>query len=92
MLAVPPPCSPAGRGTYPRCQSAGNTKLSHEAIQVNEVASFGDINPFVRILTNPGAWQAAHPGCPALNGDINGDGTIDFGDINPFVALLSGAP
>jgi len=53
--------------------------------------SFGDINPFVQLMTNPTAWQATYPGCPMLNGDINGDGSVDFGDINPFVALLSGA-
>ncbi len=52
--------------------------------------SFGDINPFVLILSDPAAWQAAYPGCPAANGDINTDGSVDFGDINPFVALLSG--
>jgi YD repeat-containing protein len=53
--------------------------------------SFKDINPFVLYLSNPSAWQAANPGCPAANGDINGDGTYpSFGDINPFVALLSG--
>jgi hypothetical protein len=52
--------------------------------------NFGDINPFVLILTDPVAWQAAYPGCPLLNGDISGNGSVDFGDINPFVALLSG--
>ena len=52
---------------------------------------FGDINPFVLYLSNFAAWQAAYEGCPAANGDINGDGLYpDFGDINPFVALLSG--
>jgi len=51
---------------------------------------FGDINPFVLLLTNPTAWKAAHPGCPLLNGDTNGDGLVDFGDINPFVKLLVG--
>ena len=51
---------------------------------------FGDINPFVLYLTNFAAWQAAYPGCPPENGDINGDGLYpDFGDINPFVALLT---
>jgi hypothetical protein len=49
---------------------------------------FGDINPFVLMLTDLGAWEASHPGCPTANGDINGDGSVDFGDINPFVALL----
>jgi agmatine/peptidylarginine deiminase len=52
--------------------------------------SFGDINPFVLLLTNPGLWQTTYPGCPLLNGDINGDGSVNFGDINPFVALLTG--
>jgi hypothetical protein len=51
---------------------------------------FGDINPFVLVLTDAAAWQAAYPGCPIANGDINSDGSVDFGDINPFVALLSG--
>ncbi len=54
------------------------------------VVNFGDINPFVLILTNPATWQTAYPHCPRLNGDINGDGNVDFGDINPFVALLVG--
>jgi hypothetical protein len=49
---------------------------------------FGDINPFVLLLTAPSAWETGHPGCPMANGDINGDGSVDFGDINPFVALL----
>ncbi len=51
---------------------------------------FGDINPFVLILSDPAAWQAAYPGCPTLNGDIDGNGTVGFEDINPFVTLLSG--
>jgi hypothetical protein len=52
---------------------------------------FGDINPFVLYLSDFTAWQAAYPGCPPHNGDINGDGSFpSFGDINPFVALLSG--
>ena len=56
------------------------------------VVDFGDINPFVLLLSNPAAWQAAYPGCPAANGDIDGDGVVGFGDINPFVALLTNAP
>ena len=50
--------------------------------------NFADINPFVLALSNPATWQAAYPGCPVLNGDINGDGVVSFRDINPFVALL----
>jgi hypothetical protein len=51
---------------------------------------FGDINPFVLALTNPGGYATAYPNCNIMNGDINGDGTVGFGDINPFVALLTG--
>jgi hypothetical protein len=56
------------------------------------VVGFGDINPFVLLLSNPGAWQTQYPGCPIENGDINGNGSVGFDDINPFVALLSGGP
>jgi hypothetical protein len=52
--------------------------------------NFGDINPYVLILTDPPAWHQAFPDCPYFNGDINQDGTIDLRDINPFVALLTG--
>ena len=51
--------------------------------------NFGDINPFVLLLTNPAGWQAMYPNCPMLNGDCNQDGVVDFGDINPFVRLLT---
>ena len=59
-------------------------------VNCDQQVGFGDINPFVLLLSSPAGWQAAFPGCPRLNGDINGDGTTDFGDINPFVSLLSG--
>jgi agmatine deiminase len=60
-------------------------------VNCDGVVSFGDINPFVQLLSDPANWQAAYPRCPLLNGDINGDGLVNFGDINPFVALLSGS-
>ena len=47
------------------------------------VVDFGDINPFVAILTGGAP-------CNFYNADVNGDGAIDFGDINPFVTLLAG--
>ena len=60
-------------------------------LNCDRVVNFGDINPFVLYLSSFSAWQAAYPGCPAVNGDINQDGTFpSFGDINPFVTLLSG--
>jgi len=55
----------------------------------DEEVNFGDINPFIRALTNPAGWQVMYPGCPLLNGDINGDQQVDFADINPFVRLLT---
>ena len=48
---------------------------------------FGDINPFVGVLT--GAIVDPLAVCAA---DCNADGHADFGDINPFVALLSVVP
>jgi hypothetical protein len=59
-------------------------------VNCDGVVNFGDINPFVLLLSNPTAWAATYPDCPMLNGDINGDGSVNFGDINPFVSLLSG--
>jgi hypothetical protein len=62
-------------------------------VNCDGTVNLADINPFVLLLSNEGAWCATYPGCPILNGDINGDGTAgqaSFGDINPFVALLSG--
>jgi hypothetical protein len=53
---------------------------------------FGDINPFVLLLSNEAGYRTAFPNCIRINGDINNDGTYgqgSFGDINPFVALLS---
>jgi hypothetical protein len=52
--------------------------------------NFGDINPFVLMLTATWTWHQNYPDCLLLNGDINHDGTVNFGDINPFVALLTG--
>jgi hypothetical protein len=51
---------------------------------------FGDINPFVLILSDPAAWQQAYPDCPFLNGDIDQDGSVNVRDVNPFVAILCG--
>jgi hypothetical protein len=47
------------------------------------VVNFGDINPFVAILTG------GTP-CRFDNADVNADGFVNFGDINPFVAVLVG--
>jgi hypothetical protein len=52
--------------------------------------NFGDINPFVLALSNPGLYETTYYQCFIENGDINRDGVTGFGDINPFVAILSG--
>jgi hypothetical protein len=51
---------------------------------------FGDINPFVLLLTDHVAWVQLFPNCDWHVGDCNGEGWVDFRDINPFVALLTG--
>lgn len=51
---------------------------------------FDDINPFVLVISNPDGWQAAYPGCPIANGDLNGDTVVNLGDVNAFIALLGG--
>jgi len=66
------------------------TPIHRGDVNCDGEVDFGDINPFVLLLTNPAAWQAAYPHCPLLNGDVNEDGLVNFGDINPFVALLAG--
>ncbi len=57
-------------------------------VNCDGVVDFGDINPFVLVLSNPAAYVDAYPGCPLENRDINCDGQCDFGDINPFIALF----
>jgi len=49
---------------------------------------FGDINPFVLLLSDPALWKQTYPDCPIGNGDINTDGAVDFADINPFVGCV----
>lgn len=49
---------------------------------------FGDINPFVALLT--GGYHQLFPECDGETFcDMNEDGKIDFLDINPFVAALT---
>jgi hypothetical protein len=59
--------------------------LSNGDVNLDGYLNFGDINPFVAVLTG----QDTDPQHSAA-ADINHDGVADFRDINPFVALLSG--
>ncbi len=59
-------------------------------INCDGAVDFGDINPFVLLLSDEAGYLAAFPDCIRINGDISGNGSVGFEDINPFVALLSG--
>jgi hypothetical protein len=51
--------------------------------------NFGDINPFVLMMTSTWQWQQVYPTCILMNGDCNLDGVVNFADINPFITLLT---
>ncbi len=84
---------PSGDGVAGGSAVAEFAVLLRGDVNCDGTVGLADINPFVLLLTDEPAWRAAYPGCPVLNGDINGDGTAGqwaFDDINPFVALLGG--
>jgi hypothetical protein len=82
---------PPATATTPAAFTIRNlTPLHPGDLNCDGEVDFGDINPFVLALVDPGAYAAMFPNCDILNADINGDGLVNFGDINPFVALLSG--
>lgn len=60
--------------------------LPNGDVNLDGFLNFGDINPFVAVLTG----QDTNPDHQAA-ADINRSGQPDFGDINLFVALLSGS-
>jgi hypothetical protein len=83
-------CTLAG-GTFkgPGTTCDPNPCICRGDLNCDGLINFGDINPFVQILSNFQAWQTTYPGCPWQNGDINVDSTVSFGDINPFVAIMT---
>ena len=52
--------------------------------------NYGDIDPFVMALTDPGHYAEMYPECDRMRADVNGDGLVNNADIDPFVALLTG--
>jgi hypothetical protein len=58
--------------------------LCNGDVNLDGYLDFGDINPFVAVLTGQDTDPQHHAAA-----DINRDGQPGFGDINPFVALLS---
>ncbi len=61
-------------------------------VNCDGVVNFGDINPFVMMLSNFALWQQTYPDCPTANGDVDGNGSVGFEDINPFVTLMVQGP
>lgn len=63
-------------------------KAHYGDLNCDGAVNFGDINPFITLVSNPAAWKATYPRCHLLNGDCNGNGIVDFEDINSFQHLL----
>ncbi|MFH1419698.1 MAG: right-handed parallel beta-helix repeat-containing protein, partial [Planctomycetota bacterium] len=57
-------------------------------LNCDDLGDQDDIEPFALALTDPVAYAATYPGCPILNGDMNGDGAVDGVDIQAFVTGL----
>jgi hypothetical protein len=50
-----------------------------------------DVTPFVQVLTNLAAYQAARPGLDGVaRGNINGDNDANGLDVTPFVGCVTG--
>ena len=93
QVLTPQGCAAAGgtfKGLGTTCDP--NPCICRGDLNCDGVVDFGDINPFVLILSNFTAWQQTYPGCPPQNGDIDGNGSVGFEDINPFVALIVQSP
>jgi len=80
--------NPGGGDTLLSLRAAADLRPGD--VNCDGLVDFGDINPFVLLLSNPALWKDRYPGCPFLNGDVNQDGEVNMGDINPFVTLLTG--
>ena len=53
------------------------------------VVNLLDIDPFVLALTDPGAYEAAFPGCHLELADCSGDGQVNLFDVDSFMELLT---
>ena len=71
-------------------ESVTATPFEAGDLNCDGLTNFGDIDPFVLTLTDPGAYLSAYPDCDRGGADINGDGLVNFGDIDSFVELLTG--
>jgi hypothetical protein len=53
-------------------------------LSVNETSAVR----IVPIATGKSTYEAQFPGCRWLNGDIDGNGSVDFDDIDRFVECI----
>jgi len=60
----------------------------HGDMNCDGQVTFADIDLFVEALAGESAWNQAHPNCPWLNADCNGDHAATRDDIDPFVAVI----
>jgi hypothetical protein len=88
----PGDCAPGGTYQGDNTTCIPNPCVCPGDLNCDGVVNFGDINPFVLILSNFALWQQTYPGCPWQNGDVNGNDGVGFEDINPFVALVVQSP
>ena len=63
------------------CVSDDSTSFLLGDVNTDETVDFGDIAPFINILSTMGFSEEA---------DINGDDVVNFSDIAPFIGILSG--
>jgi hypothetical protein len=75
---------------YGGCSRSRGLMVFHSDLNCDGVVDFGDIDAFIRALSDPATRTAEFQRCHILNADCNGDGVVNFDDINAFVALLSG--
>jgi hypothetical protein len=59
-------------------------------LNCDDVINVFDIDPYVRALTDPAAYEAAYPDCDYELADTNHDDVVDTFDIDSFVLLLTG--
>ena len=53
------------------------------------LANLDDVTAFVGACNGQAAYEAVYPYCNWLNGDCNGDGTVDPGDVNCFIDIIN---
>ncbi|MCG3129217.1 MAG: hypothetical protein CHACPFDD_04135 [Phycisphaerae bacterium] len=77
------------RGMYPGDVDIPYMKrLPLGDLNCDDRVDFGDVDPLVLLLTDPGAYAADYPNCDPRLADVNGDGSVNAFDVDPFIELL----